>query len=67
MKESFEKIGVWRSKCKAFSTKNTVQTVKCGGGGGSSIMHWGCLGTSKTAVLHNVDEIMEKKDNFIII
>lgn len=54
---------VWRKKGEAYNPKNTVPTVKHGGG---SIMLWGCFSSQGTGNLVRVQGIM-KKENYIQI
>ena len=54
---------VWRKKCEAYNPKNTVPTIKHGGG---SIMLWGCFSASGPGNLVKVDGIM-KKEQYIKI
>ena len=45
----------WRKKNEAYVEKNTLPTVKHGGG---SMMFWGCFASSGTGNLQGVDGIM---------
>lgn len=47
---------VWRKKNTAYEEKNTLPTVKHGGG---SIMLWGCFASSGTGNLYRVNGIMD--------
>jgi hypothetical protein len=47
---------VWRRMNEAYQEKNTLPTVKHGGG---SVMLWGCFASSGTGNLHRVEEIMD--------
>lgn len=46
---------VWRKKNEAYAEKNTLPTVKHGGG---SVMLWGCFAASGTGKLQRVEGIM---------
>ena len=46
---------IWRKKNEAYAEKNTIPTVKHGGG---SLMFWGCFSSSGTGQLCKVDGIM---------
>ena len=47
---------VWRRKNEAYEEKNTLPTVKHGGG---SVMLWGCFASNGTGNLHRVEGIMD--------
>ena len=49
---------VWRKKKDEYNPKNTIPTVKHGGG---SFMLWGCFATGGTGALHKIDGIMRRK------
>ena len=55
---------VWRKKGESYKPKNTVPTVKHGGG---NIMLWGCFSSSGTGNLVNVQGIMRKEDYIRIL
>ena len=55
---------VWRKKGEAYKPKNTVPTVKHGGG---NIMLWGCFSSSGTGNLVKVQGIMKKEDYIRIL
>ena len=50
---------VWRKKNEAFKAKNTIPTVKHGGG---SLMFWGCFSAKGVGALVRVNGIMKKED-----
>ena len=54
---------IWRKKGEAFLPKNTVPTVKHGGG---SMMFWGCFSSSGTGKLVAIEGLM-KSDDYITI
>lgn len=54
---------IWRTKGKAYKPRNTIPTVKYGGG---SIMLWGCFAAGGTGPLHSIDGIM-KKEHYVEI
>ncbi|MCJ8744951.1 hypothetical protein PDJAM_G00124650 [Pangasius djambal] len=47
---------VWRKKNAAYDPRNTVPTVKHGGG---SIMFWGCFSAKGTGLLHRISGTMD--------
>ena len=55
---------VYRKQNEAFKDKNTVPTVKHGGG---SQMFWGCFAASGTGCLDCVQGIMKSEDYQIIL
>ena len=55
---------IWRKKGEAFLPKNTVPTVKHGGG---SMMFWGCFSSSGTGNLVAIDGIMRSDDYIRIL
>ena len=50
---------VWRKKNEAFKAKNTIPTVKHGGG---SLMFWGCFSAKSVGALVCVNGIVKKED-----
>ena len=54
---------VWRKKGEAYNPKNTVPTVKHGGG---SIMMWGCFGKNNVHFLSKEEGKEKKKFKFCI-
>jgi hypothetical protein len=52
---------VWREKGEACKLKNTIPTMKHGGG---SIMLWGCFAAGMSGVLHKIDRIT-REENYV--